>query len=44
MLGNERIGSGAVLAQCLRSARLVLSHHAAVADDISRQDRRKAAR
>jgi len=26
MLGNERIGSGAVLAQCPRSASLVFAH------------------
>jgi hypothetical protein len=34
MLGNEWIGGDPMLAQCLRGARLVLTHQAGIPDDI----------
>jgi len=39
VLGDQRIGGGAMLAQCLRGARLVHPHQPAVADDIGSKDR-----
>jgi hypothetical protein len=38
MLGDERVGGGAMLAKCLRSARLVSPHQAAVACHIGGKD------
>ena len=39
MLGNERVGGGAMLAQCLRRADLVLPHQPRIARHIGGEDR-----
>jgi hypothetical protein len=43
MLGDERISGSAMLAQCLRGARLIRPHEPRVACDIGGKDRGKTA-